>query len=60
MFDIDHFKKINDIYGHDIGDKVLRELCMIVKTELRETDIFARWGEKSFYMQIPLKLSLKE
>lgn len=53
MFDIDHFKKINDIYGHDIGDKVLKELCMIVKTELRETDIFARWGGEEFMILLP-------
>ncbi len=37
-------KKINDTYGHDIGDIVLKEIATIVSSNIRETDIFARWG----------------
>ncbi|WP_458701177.1 diguanylate cyclase [Sulfurospirillum sp. 1307] len=53
MFDIDHFKKVNDTYGHDIGDKVLKELCKCVSKELRSRDIFVRWGGEEFIIMIP-------
>lgn len=48
IFDIDHFKEVNDAYGHLAGDTVLVELAMIVKENLRGTDIFARWGGEEF------------
>lgn len=48
MFDIDHFKKVNDTYGHDVGDYVLESISKIIKTSVRETDIFARWGGEEF------------
>jgi diguanylate cyclase (GGDEF)-like protein len=48
MFDIDHFKNINDSYGHDIGDEVLKNLSNLVKKYLRDTDILARWGGEEF------------
>ena len=47
MFDIDHFKKVNDLYGHQTGDYVLQELSRIVINNIRNSDIFARWGAKS-------------
>lgn len=53
MFDIDHFKSVNDNYGHDIGDHVLREISVIVSAELRDYDTFARWGGEEFLILIP-------
>jgi diguanylate cyclase (GGDEF)-like protein/PAS domain S-box-containing protein len=53
MFDIDHFKKVNDIYGHMVGDYVLRTLTQIVKENLRETDYLVRWGGEEFIIIAP-------
>ena len=48
LIDIDHFKAINDNYGHNIGDKVLIELSRLINMNLRENDTFARWGGEEF------------
>ncbi|SFV53630.1 hypothetical protein MNB_SV-13-1173 [hydrothermal vent metagenome] len=48
LFDIDHFKKINDTYGHNVGDSVLIELTYTIKNLLRDNDIFVRWGGEEF------------
>jgi diguanylate cyclase (GGDEF)-like protein/PAS domain S-box-containing protein len=48
MMDIDHFKAINDQYGHPVGDEVLKSLCQEVLRTLRNTDIFARMGGEEF------------
>ncbi|MGE4510415.1 MAG: diguanylate cyclase [Sulfurimonadaceae bacterium] len=50
MFDIDHFKKVNDTYGHQVGDDVLVQVSRIVKDTLREEDFFARWGGEEFML----------
>ena len=47
-FDIDHFKKINDEYGHDIGDHVLKEFTSLVKSFIQPCDLFGRWGGEEF------------
>jgi diguanylate cyclase (GGDEF)-like protein len=48
MFDIDKFKDINDTYGHEIGDFILKELSHLIKQNLRTTDFFARYGGEEF------------
>lgn len=52
LLDIDHFKAINDTYGHMIGDKVLIQLAQILNHELRESDVVARWGGEEFILFI--------
>lgn len=52
FFDIDHFKRVNDTYGHDAGDCVLQELSAIVSSMIRQTDIFARFGGEEFVILV--------
>lgn len=53
MCDIDHFKKINDKFGHATGDEVLKAFCKKVAANIREVDIFARWGGEEFMILMP-------
>jgi len=48
MFDIDHFKQVNDAWGHDVGDRVLARTGRIIEHQARETDIVARFGGEEF------------
>jgi len=52
MIDIDHFKEINDRWGHETGDRVLSELSRMIKEALRTGDIFYRWGGEEFLIII--------
>ena len=48
MLDVDHFKKVNDVHGHQMGDLLLKTLASICRTSLRETDVIARIGGEEF------------
>jgi diguanylate cyclase (GGDEF)-like protein len=48
LFDIDHFKKVNDTYGHQAGDYVLSEISTLLTAALRAEDVFARYGGEEF------------
>ncbi len=50
MLDIDHFKLVNDNYGHDIGDKVLIQFVDTLHKNSRKNDILVRWGGEEFIM----------
>lgn len=53
LIDIDHFKAVNDTYGHQTGDVVLKEVATIVQNTLREVDTPARWGGEEFIVLSP-------
>ena len=53
ILDFDNFKKINDTYGHLIGDNVIIETAALIMDSIRETDIFARWGGEEFVLLLP-------
>ena len=53
LFDIDDFKRINDTHGHKSGDEILVELTGVVKRNIRDSDIFARWGGEEFVILCP-------
>lgn len=53
MFDLDHFKIINDTHGHTVGDHVLKEVAGFVSDNIRSHDIFTRWGGEEFMVLTP-------
>lgn len=53
FLDVDHFKKVNDTYGHAVGDYVLQGVARIVKSHLRNVDILARYGGEEFVALLP-------
>ena len=53
LLDLDHFKKINDLHGHAVGDQVLRGFADIARGQLRGTDVLGRWGGEEFLLMLP-------
>ena len=57
MLDIDHFKLINDTYGHDLGDEALKDLCKLLQSSLRRDEVLGRLGGEEFGILLPLDLA---
>ncbi|CAB3760881.1 sensor domain-containing diguanylate cyclase [Paraburkholderia humisilvae] len=53
MLDIDYFKRVNDSFGHDVGDEVLRALAKVALNSVRKAAVFARWGGEEFVAALP-------
>jgi diguanylate cyclase (GGDEF)-like protein len=53
LLDLDYFKKVNDRFGHSVGDTVLKEIAAAVQRQLRETDALGRWGGEEFLVLCP-------
>jgi diguanylate cyclase (GGDEF)-like protein len=53
LYDVDHFKDVNDTYGHQVGDKVLTQLSRVVSGNIRDCDVLARWGGEEFILMLP-------
>ena len=53
MLDLDHFKSFNDVYGHEIGDRILRHFAKTVTASMRETNLAARYGGEEFVVVLP-------
>jgi diguanylate cyclase (GGDEF)-like protein len=53
MFDIDHFKRINDLFGHQAGDAVLRCVARVAREQSRAADVLARYGGEEFVAVLP-------
>ncbi len=53
LLDLDHFKSINDLYGHEMGDKILAEIGQLIPAQLRTQDMVARWGGEEFLVILP-------
>lgn len=55
MLDVDHFKKVNDTYGHLVGDDVLRHLASVIQDRLRDDALLARYGGEEFVVLLPIR-----
>ncbi len=53
MIDVDHFKAVNDTHGHQVGDRVLKELAQVILESVREIDVAARYGGEEFLVILP-------
>lgn len=53
LYDVDHFKQVNDIHGHQAGDDVLVQLSQVVSDGIRKSDLLARWGGEEFVILTP-------
>ncbi|MGM0520114.1 MAG: sensor domain-containing diguanylate cyclase [Campylobacterota bacterium] len=56
MFDIDHFKHVNDTYGHNVGDKVIQKIVYITNETIRSSDYIIRWGGEEFIVLAQVKV----
>ncbi|WP_158301010.1 GGDEF domain-containing protein [Chromobacterium sp. ATCC 53434] len=52
LFDLDHFKQFNDTYGHPEGDRLLREVAVLIRSRMRQSDLFARFGGEEFVLAL--------
>jgi len=52
MLDVDHFKTVNDTFGHEVGDRVLKGLVELIQKRIRKTDLLARWGGEEFMIML--------
>lgn len=53
LIDIDHFKKVNDTFGHQVGDSILVQLAQLLRSNVRSTDVAGRWGGEEFLLVLP-------
>jgi len=53
FLDVDHFKKVNDNFGHQAGDQVLQEMAMVINSQLRHSDVLSRYGGEEFVVLLP-------
>lgn len=53
MMDLDHFKRVNDAFGHQVGDEVLKQFAVLADTYLRDADVVSRWGGEEFLVLCP-------
>ena len=53
LFDVDHFKKVNDSHGHDVGDEALKHVAEVLRIVTRDTDVVARYGGEEFCVVLP-------
>ncbi|WP_456831189.1 GGDEF domain-containing protein [Deinococcus sp. UYEF24] len=61
LLDVDHFKRINDTFGHNVGDDVLTRMAALIRADLRDGDTVGRWGGEEFLITLPgLSLTLGE
>jgi diguanylate cyclase (GGDEF)-like protein len=54
MMDIDHFKRVNDTYGHPVGDAVIRDIASLITRSVRDIDTVSRWGGEEFIALVPM------